>query len=87
MNRVSRTLAFATLAAAFVLPVAHAREAMDVDKFVTMCDADKDGKLSKSEVMKHVEKMFDKHADKKSGMVEKSQYEKFLKELTAHSGA
>ena len=78
----TRTFAVAVLAAAaFALPAAHAREDMDADKFVKMCDADNDGMVSKSEVMKHVEKMFDKHDKKRAGKLDKKQVEFFLQEL------
>jgi|CXWK01.1.fsa_nt_gi arginine deiminase len=88
MKSIARnfTLALAT-AAAFALPVAHAREDMDIDKFVTMADANRDGMVSKAEMMKRVEKLFEKHDVKKQGMLEKSQVERFLKDLMHYSGA
>ena len=87
MNRTSRALAVAALtAAAFALPAAHAREDMDADHFVKMCDTDKDGMVSKSEVMKHVEKMFDKHDKKKAGRLDRKQVELFLQELMKSGG-
>jgi hypothetical protein len=82
MRSLTQALAAATLAAAFVAaPAAYAREDMDADKFVKMCDADKDGMVSKAEMMKMVEKMFDKHDSKKTGKLTKDQAEAFLKEL------
>ena len=80
MNRIARTLAIASLAAssAFFLPAAHA-DALNPDAFVKMCDTDKDGMVSKAEVMKHVEKMFDKMDAKKMGKLDKKQVEEFLK--------
>jgi Ca2+-binding EF-hand superfamily protein len=81
-----KILAAAILGTAFLVPSAHAREDMDADKFVKMCDADKDGMVSKAEVMKQVEKMFDKHDKKKSGKLDKTQVEFFLQELM-RSGA
>jgi hypothetical protein len=75
------SLAAAALLAAFAVPAAHAREDMDADKFVKMCDADKDGMVSKAEVMKQVEKMFDKQDTKKAGKLDKRQVELFLQEL------
>ena len=76
-----KILAAAILGAAFLVPTAHAREDMDADRFVKMCDADKDGMVSKAEVMKQVEKMFDKHDKKKTGKLDRSQVELFLIEL------
>ncbi|MGE0355463.1 MAG: hypothetical protein AB7P08_00975 [Burkholderiales bacterium] len=88
MNRIARSTAVAlAVAAAFALPAAQAREDMDVDKFVTMADANKDGMVSKAEMMKHVEKMFQKHDTKKKGMLEKAQLEQFLKDIMALGGA
>lgn len=84
---VSReSLAIAALAAAFLVPAAHAREDMDADKFVKMCDTDKDGMVSKSEMMRQVEKMFDKHDAKKAGKLDKRQVELFLIELMKSGG-
>ena len=55
MNRIARTLAIASLAAssAFFLPAAHA-DALNPDAFVKMCDADKDGMVSKAEVSRQI---------------------------------
>lgn len=88
MNRINRTIALALVtSAALALPAVHAREDMDYDKFVAMCDTDKDGMVSKAEVMKHVEKMFQKHDTKKMGKLDKAQVQKFLKDLMTYSGA
>jgi hypothetical protein len=83
MRTPLKSLAVAGVAAlALSMPlVSHAREDMDLNKFVTTCDADKDGMVSKAEVMKQVEKMFDKHDKAKSGKLDKKQVEFFLKEL------
>jgi len=75
------TLAAAAVLAALAVPAAHAREDMDAQHFVKQCDADGDGMVSKSEVMKQVEKMFDKHDKKKMGKLDKRQVELFLQEL------
>ena len=87
MNRFARTLAFASIAAttAFVLPAAHA-DALNPDAFVKMCDTDKDGMVSKAEVMKHVEKMFDKMDHRKMGMLDKKQVEEFLRSFNMLAG-
>jgi len=82
MISLTRTLAIAAVTCgALALPAAHAREDSDADKFVKMCDMDKDGMVSKAEMMKHVEKMFDKHDTKKAGKIDKRQVEFFLQEL------
>ncbi len=59
---------------------------MAVHKFVKMCDTDKDGMVSKAEVMKMVDKMFDKHDTKKMGKLDKKQAEAFLMELMKGGG-
>lgn len=81
MSATRRFLAAALLGAAFAMPTAHAREDMDADRFVKMCDTNGDGMVSKAEVMKQVEKMFDKHDKKKAGKLDKTQVELFLIEL------
>jgi Ca2+-binding EF-hand superfamily protein len=89
MNRFARTLAFAAIAAtsAFVLPAAQAaNDAINPDAFVKMCDTDKDGMVSKAEVMKHVEKMFDKMDTKKMGKLDKKQVEEFLRSFNMLAG-
>jgi len=42
--------------------------------------------VSKDEVMKMVEKMFDRHDKKKMGKLDKKEAEEFLKELTRGAG-
>ena len=59
---------------------------MTMGKFMEACDMDRDGMMSKSEMMAHMEKMFDKMDTKKTGKLDKSQTAAFLKELTAPSG-
>jgi hypothetical protein len=82
MRLLTKTLVAAAMSAAIVAaPMAFAQETADADKFVKMCDMDKDGMLSKAEVMKMVEKMYDKHDAKKMGKLDKKQVEAFLKDL------
>jgi hypothetical protein len=82
MRSLTKTLVAASMAAAmFAAPMAVAQETLDADKFVKMCDQDKDGMVSKAEVMKMVEKMYDKHDTKKAGKLDKKQVEAFLKDL------
>ncbi len=82
MKNSSSTLALAAVCAALLAaPLAQAREDVNPDGFVKMCDSDKDGMVSKAEAMKMVEKMFDKHDSKKMGKLDKKQVELFLQEL------
>ena len=60
---------------------------MNMDEFMKSCDMDHDGMMSKAEMVKHMEKMFDKMDTKKTGKLDKKQTEEFLKQLTAPSGA
>ena len=86
----TRTLIAAAAAATFLstLPAqaANEREDLHFDHFVAMCDADKDGKVSKAEVMKTIEKMFDKHDTQRSGKLDRKQVEFFLRELMKQGG-
>jgi len=87
-----KALAAATLAVSLVAsPFALSRESDEtkkmVDHFAAMCDADKDGMVSKAEMMKMMEKMFDKHDTKKMGKLDKKQVEAFLKEFNKPSGS
>lgn len=88
MRSMTKVLTAVTLAAAMLTaPAAFAgREDEGADHFVQMCDTDKDGMVSKAEVMKQVEKMFDKHDTKKAGKIDKKQVEFFLKELMKSGG-
>ena len=58
----------------------------DMDAFMKSCDMDHDGMVSKAEMMKHMEKMFDRMDTKKTGKLDKKQAEAFLKQFTASSG-
>ena len=88
MHSFNRVVAVAAIATALVSAptVFAAGDVMNADKFVKMCDADKDGMISKAEVMKAVEKMFDKHDTKKMGKLDKKQAEQFLAELMKGGG-
>ena len=82
MRSLTKVLAAAAMAGAMIAaPVALAREDMDANAFVKMCDENKDGMVSKAEAMKMVEKMFDKADTKKQGKLDKKQVESFLKSL------
>jgi len=87
MRSITHALAAAAMATALgSTAVLAAKEDENADKFVKMCDTDKDGMVSKEEVMKMVEKMFDKHDTKKMGKLDKKQAEQFLKELMRGGG-
>jgi len=87
MRSIHKVLAVAAMAAAFSVPaVQAAEESLDASQFVKMCEADKDGMVSKAEVMKAVEKMFDKADSKKEGRLDRKQVEFFLRELMKGGG-
>ena len=87
MKQLKTMLVAATMATALMsAPLVHAQEAINADGFVKMCDADKDGMVSKAEAMKMIEKMWDKQDAKKMGKLDKKQVEAFLKELMKSGG-
>jgi ribosome-associated protein YbcJ (S4-like RNA binding protein) len=59
---------------------------VDMDAFMKSCDMDHDGMMSKAEMVKHMEKMFDKMDTRKTGKLTKDQAAEFLKQFTAPSG-
>lgn len=83
MRSLTKALTIAALSLAVIgAPAASAQETtMDAANFVKMCDADKDGMVSKAEMMKMVEKVWEKADKKKAGKLDKAQVEFFLKEL------
>jgi hypothetical protein len=86
MRSIHKALAVTMLSAcAFAMP-AYAAEDLNPDAFVKMCDADKDGMVSKAEFMKMMEKMYDKQDAKKTGKIDKKQAEALLKELMRGGG-
>ena len=88
MRSLTKTLAIAAIAGGMLAIPAYAAESdkMDMDKFITNCDANKDGMVSKDEMMKMVEKAFEKADSKKAGKLDKKQAEIFLKQLMAGGG-
>lgn len=66
--------------------MSHMDAMVNVDEFMKSCDMDHDGMMSKAEMMKHMEKMFDKFDTRKTGKLDKKQTEEFLKQFTAPSG-
>ena len=59
---------------------------VNMDEFMKSCDMDKDGMMSKAEMLAHMEKMFDKMDTKKTGKLDKTQTELFLKQFNTISG-
>jgi Ca2+-binding EF-hand superfamily protein len=91
MRNLTNAISIAALAVAVMgVPAAFAQksqgETMDADHFVKMCDTDKDGMVSKAEMMKMVEKAWAKADSKKAGKIDKNQAELFLKELMKSGG-
>ncbi len=58
----------------------------NIHDFMKECDMDHDGMMSKAEMLKHMEKMFDKADTKKAGKLDKMQTELFLKQFNTISG-
>jgi hypothetical protein len=85
LKSIFAAAAFATLAVA-IAPSYAAGDDDNANVFVKMCDAAPDGKVSKAEVMKAVEKMFDKHDTRREGKLDRKQAEIFARELSRPSG-
>lgn len=58
----------------------------DMDAFMKSCDMDHDGMMSKAEMTKHMEMMFDRMDTGKTGKLDSRQTEAFLKEFRKQSG-
>jgi len=90
MRNLTKAMGIAALSVAFIGTPALAQqskgETMDADHFVKMCDTDKDGMVSKAEMMKMVEKAWEKADKKKAGKIDKASAEAFLKELMRGGG-
>jgi hypothetical protein len=88
-SMIAASLMAAPAAIAADPPMKHDMGAMkqDMDAFMKSCDMDHDGMMSKAEMMKHMEKMFDRMDTKKTGKLDRKQTEAFLKEFTKESGA
>ena len=85
LNALAGSMLALSLTAA---PFAFAQDTKKVsmDAFMKACDMDHDGMVTKAEMMKHMEKMFDKMDTKKTGKLRKDQTAEFLKQFTAPSG-
>lgn len=84
MAAVSLVLASAAFAAEPAKP--RMEKMVNMHEFMKACDMDHDGMVSKAEMMKHVEKMFDRMDAKRTGKLDSKQAEEFLKQFTAPSG-
>ena len=87
INRLATSLFAVSLIAAPAAFAADSTHKMNMDEFMKSCDMDKDGMVSKAEMMAHMEKMFDKMDTKKSGTLDKKQTVVFLKQVTAPSAS
>ena len=58
----------------------------NMEEFMKSCDMNHDGMMSKAEMVKHMEKMFDKMDTRKTGKLDKKQTEEFLKQLMVSGG-
>ena len=84
---LANSMVAVSLMAAPVVFAADSSHKMNMDEFMKTCDMDKDGMVSKAEMMAHMEKMFDKMDTKKTGKLDKKQTEAFLKQFTAPSAS
>ena len=87
--RFSKALFGSLVALSLLAAPAYAdkEKKVNMDEFMKSCDMNHDGMVSKEEMLKHMEKMFDKMDKKKTGKLDKKQAEEFLKQFTAPSGA
>lgn len=83
MKMIRRTLGAMALASLAFAVLPTLADDTNPNVFVKMCDKAPDGKVSKAEVMRMVEKMFDKADTRKEGRLDKKQVEYFLKQFTA----
>jgi hypothetical protein len=84
-TKIGAALALTTFAFATV-PVLAIGDDDNPNIFVKMCERSPDGKVSKTEVMKTVERMFDRHDTRKEGKLDKKQADAFYKAFTRESG-
>lgn len=86
LNMIAGSMVAVSLMAAPAAFAADKTMKMNMDAFMKACDMDHDGSMSKAEMLKHMEKMFDKMDTKKTGKLDKKQTEDFLKQLAAGGG-
>ena len=82
-------MASAAAIAMFALPIPALAEATEaqIDRFVSMYDFNKDGKISRAEIMARSSDMLDKMNKDKNGMVDEKKAMAFLLELQKGDGA
>ena len=85
INMLASSMVAMSLMAAPAVFAADTTHKMNMDHFMKACDMDKDGMMSKAEMLAHMEKMFDKMDTKKTGKLDKKQSEAFLKQFTTPS--
>ena len=81
-NMLASSMVAVSLLVAPAVFAADTTKKVNMDEFMKSCDMDKDGMMSKAEMVAHMEKMFDKMDTKKTGKMNKSQAEIFLKQFT-----
>ena len=90
MKKSALKVAFGALAAAsmfaFSMPSLADASPEDINRFVKMFDTNKDGMVSKAEVMKRAAEMFDKMDTGKKGMLDDKKAMAFLLELQKTDG-
>jgi Ca2+-binding EF-hand superfamily protein len=84
--KLLKPLAAAGLAGLLLAAPAFAKEDSG-SPFMAQYDMDKDGMLSKQEVQRMMEQMFEKHDTKKMGKLDPKQFQIFLQELMKDEGA
>ena len=88
--KLLNTLASAMVAVSLLTaPAAFAADTtkkVNIHEFMKECDMDHDQMMSKAEMLKHMEKMFDKVDVKKAGKLDKTQTESFLKQFNTIGG-
>ena len=85
LNMIASSMVAASLMAAPAF-AADTMMKVNMDDFMKACDMNHDGMMSKEEMLKHMEKMFDKMDKKKTGKLDKKQTEEFLKQLSLSGG-
>ena len=86
LKMLASSMVALSLLAAPVVFGADTSKVINMDEFMKSCDMDHDGMMSKAEMVKHMEKMFDQMDTKKTGKLDKKQTEAFLKQFTMLSG-
>jgi Ca2+-binding EF-hand superfamily protein len=84
-SRVLMTL-IATALVGAASPVFADSSQEDIQRFVKMCDENKDGMVSKAELMKRAEAMLTKMPTDKAGMVDSKKAMAFIMELQKSDG-